>query len=54
VAYYNTERPHKALGMRPPIDRFRLAAPQRDPAVETVLEPALVPAERPVVEPPPP
>jgi transposase InsO family protein len=53
VAYYNTERPHQALGMRPPIDRFRLAAPQLDPAVEAVLEPALVPAERPVVEPAP-
>ena len=35
VDHYNTERPHQALGMRPPIDRFRLAAPQRDPAVET-------------------
>jgi Integrase core domain len=53
VAYYNTERPHQALGMRPPIDRFRLAAPQRDPAVEAVLEPALVPADRPVVQPAP-
>jgi transposase InsO family protein len=42
VAYYNTERPHQALGMRPPIDRFRLAAPHLDPAVEAVLEPALV------------
>jgi hypothetical protein len=53
VAYYNTERPHQALGMRPPIDRFRLAAPRLDPAVEAVLEPALVPAERPVVQPAP-
>jgi hypothetical protein len=53
VGYYNTERPHQALGMRPPIDRFRLAAPQLDPAVEAVLEPALVPAERAVVEPTP-
>ena len=26
VNEYNTERPHQALGMRPPIDRFRLAA----------------------------
>jgi transposase InsO family protein len=50
VAHYNTERPHQALGMRPPIDRFRLAAPQLDPA-EVVLDPALVPAERPVVQP---
>jgi hypothetical protein len=53
VAYYNTERPHQALGMRPPNERFRLAAPQLDPAVEAVLEPALVPAERPVVQPGP-
>jgi transposase InsO family protein len=50
VTEYNTERPHQALGMRPPIDRFRLAAPQLDAAVEAVLEPALVPAERPVVQ----
>jgi transposase InsO family protein len=53
VAYYNTERPHQALGMRPPNERFRLAAPQLDPAVEAVLEPTLVPAERPVVQPGP-
>jgi transposase InsO family protein len=51
VAYYNTERPHQALGMRAPIERFRLAAPQLDAAVVAVLEPALVPAERPVVQP---
>src|SRR5512132_1906761 len=53
VAYYNTERPHQALGMRPPIDRFRLAVPQLDLAVEAVLEPAPVPAGRPVVGPAP-
>jgi hypothetical protein len=53
VGDYNTERPHQALGMRPPIDRFRLAAPQLDPAVGAVLEPALVPDERAVVEPTP-
>lgn len=49
VAYYNTERPHQALGMRPPIDRFRLAST----AVETVVEPAPVPAsaQRSVVQP---
>ena len=29
VNQYNTERPHQALGMRPPIERFQLAAPQR-------------------------
>ena len=40
VVYYNTERPHQALGMRPPIDRFQLAAA----AVETVVAPAPVPA----------
>jgi hypothetical protein len=37
VAHYNTERPHQALGMRPPIDRFALAAP----AVDVVTEPTL-------------
>ena len=26
VNHYNTERPHQALGMRPPIERFQLAA----------------------------
>ena len=47
VVHYNTERPHQALGMRPPIERFRLAPA----AVETVGEPAPVPApaERSVV-----
>ena len=25
VAYYNTERPHQALGMRPPMERFQIA-----------------------------
>ena len=47
VVHYNTERPHQALGMRPPIERFRLASA----AVETVVEPAPVPApaERSVV-----
>jgi hypothetical protein len=53
VDHYNTERPHQALGMRPPTDRFRLAAPQADAGVEAVLEPARVPAERAVVEPRP-
>jgi transposase InsO family protein len=49
VSYYNTERPHQALGMRPPIDRFRLAGS----AVETVVEAAPIPAliERSVVQP---
>jgi transposase InsO family protein len=31
VVHYNTERPHQALGMRPPIERFRLAAPRLIP-----------------------
>jgi hypothetical protein len=53
VVHYNTERPHQALGMRPPVKRFRLAAPKLDAGVEPVLEPALVPAERAVVEPAP-
>ena len=51
VNHYNTERPHQSLGMRPPIDRFRLAGS----TVETVVEAAPVPApaERSVVEPAP-
>jgi transposase InsO family protein len=53
VDHYNTERPHQALGMRPPIDRFQLASA----AVGTVVESAPVPvptsAGRPVVEPTP-
>ena len=50
VAHYNTERPHQALGMRPPIERFKLAA---GPGVETVVEPGAVSAAPPaaVVEP---
>jgi transposase InsO family protein len=50
VDHYNTERPHQALGMRPPIDRFQLAA---GPGVVTVVEPSAVSVERPVVEPAP-
>ena len=38
VEHYNRERPHQSLGMRPPIDRFQLAA-QTGVAVEPV-EPA--------------
>jgi Integrase core domain len=49
VVQYNTERPHQALGMRPPVERFQLAAPTPDAAVETLL----VAAERPVLEPTP-
>ena len=52
VEEYNTLRPHQALGMRPPIERFQLAA---GPGVETVVEPSAVPAvpPAPVVEPSP-
>lgn len=50
VDHYNTERPHQALGMRPPIERFQLAA---GPGVETVVEPSAVLVQRPVVEPAP-
>lgn len=28
VEQYNTVRPHQALGMRPPVDRFALVVPQ--------------------------
>jgi transposase InsO family protein len=48
VNHYNTDRPHQALGMLPPIDRFRLTSG----AVETVVEPTPVPpSTEPVVEP---
>jgi transposase InsO family protein len=49
VMHYNTERPHQALGMRPPVERFQLASA----AMETVVEPTPVaaPAEPSVVEP---
>jgi len=52
VEEYNTIRPHQALGMRPPIERFQLAA---GPGVETVVEPSAIPAMPPatVVEPVP-
>ena len=52
VGYYNTERPHQALGMRPPMERFQLAV---GPGVETVVEPSAVSAGIPaaVVEPSP-
>lgn len=32
VTHYNTERPHQATGMHPPVDRFLLA--KRDPVVD--------------------
>jgi transposase InsO family protein len=52
VLHYNTERPHQALGMQPPIERFQLAAA---PGVEAVVEPSAVPAvpPAPVVDPSP-
>ena len=43
VAYYNTERPHQALGMRPPNERFRLAARSLIPPSKPVFEPAQLP-----------
>ena len=42
VEQYNTVRPHQALGMRPPVDRFALVVP---PPVE-VVDPAPVPVPR--------
>jgi transposase InsO family protein len=33
VHHYNTERPHQSLGMRPPAERFAVAAAGHDPAV---------------------
>jgi transposase InsO family protein len=33
VVQYNTERPHQSLGMRPPAERFALAAPCPDPQI---------------------
>jgi transposase InsO family protein len=49
VSHYNTERPHQALGMRPPVDRFRLAGS----LVDTIAEPAPnpIPAKRRAVGP---
>ena len=41
VEEYNTVRPHQALGMRPPIERFQLAAP--GPAWRHVVEPSARP-----------
>jgi transposase InsO family protein len=42
VQQYNCERPHQALGMRPPMDRFQLAV--RDPKVELpVVDPVPIP-----------
>jgi transposase InsO family protein len=40
VGHYNTERPHQALGMRPPLERFQLA-PVSPPT--PVLEPTPIP-----------
>jgi transposase InsO family protein len=52
VEHYNRERPHQSLGMRPPIDRFQLAAQAVDADTAGVLKtPIPRPAERSVVEP---
>jgi transposase InsO family protein len=53
VTHYNTERPHQALGMRPPVDRFQLAAPAVDAVIAEVPQTSSIPrpAERLVVEP---
>jgi len=40
VVQYNTQRPHQSLGMRPPVDRFALAAAV--PGEVEVLEPVPV------------
>jgi hypothetical protein len=52
VEHYNTERPHQSLGMRPPADRFQLAANQLVPA-EPVQPAQLVELVAPVVVPSP-
>jgi hypothetical protein len=44
VTHYNTERPHQALGMRPPVERFRLA-PTLPPT--PVIEPVPIPPTAP-------
>jgi transposase InsO family protein len=41
VEEYNTERPHQALGMRPPIERFQLAPGGPQPSI---IEPVTAPA----------
>ncbi len=39
VLHYNTERPHQALGMRPPQERFALAAQQPADDPDAVVDP---------------
>ena len=51
VVHYKTERPHQALGMRPPIERFQLAAGPWRPSSNPVPSRPSPPA--PVVEPSP-
>jgi transposase InsO family protein len=41
VDHYNTERPHQSLGMRPPGERFALAAPGPDPRVVDPIAPVV-------------
>ena len=51
VLGYNTERPHQSLGMRPPVERFALAAPCPDTQIvdpiAAVVEPSQAAAHRP-------
>jgi transposase InsO family protein len=50
VEHYNTERPHQAVGMCPPVERFRLHAGIGIPAVDDVLIPSATPdGEQPTV-----
>jgi len=43
VVQYNTARPHQALGMRPPVDRFALAAPHPADVVSRPPVPSVAP-----------
>ncbi len=44
VEHYNTERPHQSLGMKPPIDRFRLVVGEPVVEVETAAGNGIVEA----------
>lgn len=45
VHRYNSERPHQSLGMRPPAERFALAAPGPDPQVSLPIPAAVTPRQ---------
>jgi hypothetical protein len=45
VHQYNTERPHQSLGMRPPAERFALAAPGPDPQVALPIPAVVTPRQ---------